>query len=99
MRAYTYVQARHRLFGCVGAAIAFAVAIIYSFVIPTEARAHTGVVSIILTYGHALCWVLLGVASALWAHKRANRWQVRLLYAALFVYTTFLATLLVAQYS
>ena len=88
----------HRLFGIVGGVIAFVIAVIYLKVIPAEVSSASGLQKIILTYGHSLCWILLGGASSLWAITEKNDLSKILAYTALVVYIFFISTLLLTKF-
>ena len=67
-----------------------ALAIMWLFVVPTEADAATGARGLLLTYGHATCWSLLALSTAS-AALRAPRVMVSLfMWSALACYVAFL---------
>lgn len=90
----TYLEKHHRIFGAVGAVIAFVIAVIYLVITP-EGFSNAGwIQKSILVYGHSLCWFLLCIAGILWSVKSKNKWSVPLAYTALTVYLIFIGTLL-----
>jgi drug/metabolite transporter (DMT)-like permease len=90
-----FFQSHHRLAGSVVSMGALAVAAIYFVVIPEQASRAEGLVKVLLLYGHGLCWLLIAMASMLWAINKNNRWSPRLLYVALAVYAAFLISMFV----
>lgn len=94
----SHLEKHHRLFGIVGGVIAFVIAVIYLKVIPAEVSSASGLQKIILTYGHSLCWILLGGASSLWAITEKNDLSKILAYTALVVYVIFISTLLLTKF-
>lgn len=95
----SYLEQHHRLFGVVGGVIALIVAVIYLRAVPAEASIVGGFQHIILAYGHSLCWILLSVASSLWAILKKNKWSEFLALAALLTYVIFLGTLLSIKFT
>ena len=87
---------RHRaVVGWIGTAVALVVAVVYWFIVPEEAHQSTGLVHVVLRYGHSLVWILLAAAGATFALSGPKRLAAALAWAALGVYAVFLVTLLV----
>ncbi|GAB2689403.1 hypothetical protein [Thalassiella azotivora] len=85
---------RHRvLAGCVGAALAAALAVTWAFVIPAEAQDADGVRWLALRWGHSACWALLALAAALFAARAPRRAVDVAAWAGLACYVAFLAAL------
>lgn len=95
----SYLEQHHRLFGVIGGVIALIVAVIYLKVTPVEVSIVEGYQHIILVYGHSVCWILLSVASILWAILKKNKWSEFLALAALLTYVIFLGTLLSIKFT
>lgn len=94
-----YLTQHYRIFGLIGSIAAFIVAAVYLKVVPEEAAKVEGIPEIILLYAHTFCWILLGVASILWALNRTNKWSKVLAYVALLTYVIFVGTLFVTKIS
>lgn len=94
-----YLEKHYRVFGTIGALIAFVVAVTYLKVIPEEASSLSGLQKIILMYGHSLCWFLLSGASTLWAITKKSKWPQVLAYTALVTYIIFVSTLLIIKFT
>lgn len=92
-RIQHFIKTHRIVVGTVGAIVAFAVAAVYFVVIPAEASTAGFVSSFILTYGHSLCWVLLGIASIGWVAEPNRTWPKAFAYSALCVYGIFMLTL------
>lgn len=89
---------KHRLFfGFAGAPVAFAVAVVYYFIVPEEVYRVSAFQKIILTYGHSLCWILLSLAILLWGMNKARKWSAFFAYTALGIYIVFISTLLIEK--
>lgn len=88
-----FLKKYRRLLGIIGLVIALCIAVIYLKVVPREAIETEGVQKFILIYSHSLGWLLLGLASVLWALNRTNIWAKYLSYSALLVYVIFILTL------
>ena len=88
-----FLKKYRRLLGIIGLFIALCIASIYLKVVPREAIETEGVQKFILIYSHSLGWLLLGLASLLWALNRTNIWAKYLSYSALLVYVIFILTL------
>jgi hypothetical protein len=89
-------QKHRKLIGTIGAAVSAIVGLIYLKITPDEVSSVSGLHKILLTYGHSVCWLLIGLACGLWGWARSG--QAKLMcYAALLAYTLFIAALLFAQ--
>lgn len=88
------LEKHHRIYGGIGALIAFIIAVIYLVAVPEESSSSNWVQKIVLVYGHSVCWFLLSGASILWSIKGKNRWSVFLAYVALTAYVIFMGILL-----
>ena len=82
--------------GVSGSFVALCIAYIYFFVIPPE-KSEIGILQVVLTYGHSLCWVFLAVASALWGLSKDSGWYVYFAYAGLVIYVVFIATYVISN--
>lgn len=95
----SYLEKHHRVSGVTGALIALIIAVVYINVLPKEATAAVGFQKIILTYGHSLCWLLLGGAAILWAITKKTKLSRVLVYMALAAYIIFIGTLLSLKFT
>lgn len=85
---------RHRTpVGALGTLFALIVAAVYLFVVPEGAREADGAVRFVLLYAHSLVWVLLAIATGVWAARGSSRVVRGAAYGALAVYGVFLLTL------
>lgn len=88
---------RHRTpFGFAAALLAGSIAVIYGFVVPTEADQSGGLARFILIHAHSVSWLFVAFAALAYALNGSKRLISILMYSALAVYLTFLVTLLVA---
>jgi hypothetical protein len=89
-----YITVHHAPLGLVGAVVAASVAVLYFIVVPGQTESASGVIKLMLLYGHSVCWLLIATASGIWALKGANSLSTRLLYAALIAYVLFLVSMM-----
>ncbi len=80
---------------CTGIVFAMIIAVMYLFIVPSEAEKASGFSLYVLRYAHSLCWVLIAVACMLFLIK--NKRAVYFLYGALAVYCLFVGTLLAVK--
>lgn len=86
-----YLEVHRKLIGLAAACTALIIAIVYLYVTPQEALSSSGVQQAIITYGHSLCWALLGAASFVWALEMKRRVSMFLVYLAAATYGIFIA--------
>lgn len=87
-------QRHRRTIGLAGAAIAVALAVVWTVVIPERAETATGWQALAIRWGHPLCWVLLAGAAVLFAVDGPPRLRNVLALAAAVSYAAFLAATL-----
>lgn len=92
-----YIVKHRRRIGIIGGCMACIVALIYLAIVPEEAKNASGLQKIILLYGHSVCWIVLSVASFLWAMTNKHILSSGLAYIALAIYAVFVGTVLLAS--
>jgi hypothetical protein len=92
------LQKHRRLLSVIGVVISVGVGLFYLEITPDKVSSVSGLHKIILTYGHSVCWLLIGFACGLWGWARSV--PAKLMgYAALLAYAMFIAALLFARAS
>ncbi|MFZ1489477.1 MAG: hypothetical protein WAS51_06015 [Ilumatobacteraceae bacterium] len=85
---------KHRLpIGLAAAGLCLALAVVWWFVVPSEASDETGIGKAVLRYGHSAVWALLAVSALLIALGAPRRAYQATAIAAGAVYAAFVAAL------
>lgn len=92
-----YIFTHRLLFGMIGLIVASGIATMYVFIVPDEVLKTEGIIQFILRYAHSVCWVLLAVASGLWAMAQPKKIVNFVMYAALVMYIFFIVSLMIVK--
>lgn len=91
MSARRWLAVHRRQVGLVAGSVCVGSAVVWLLVVPSEADDAAGWQRLVLTYGHALVWVMLAMAALLFAFGASGRLIGRVAQLALFVYIAFIA--------
>ncbi len=92
-----FILEHRAISGTVGCIVALGVAGAYVVAVPEEAAAAPVYAQLILRYGHSLCWVLLAIASGLFATRGPAKITMGFAYSAAIIYAIFMLTLLITK--